>query len=140
MRNWGYYEPSLKGHLGLQLMSPMAERDTKPFFSGRDHHAALLNSNRGYHTRDTVVSEAPLHMDYMRGSWVNQRERFLNMLPGNPNYGIMPNPEPSASHAMHILQPPDSPEDQKVGIEDPGIAKEAGSSKKKEKWKHSQNP
>ncbi|KAG5531961.1 hypothetical protein RHGRI_026539 [Rhododendron griersonianum] len=132
MRNWGYYEPSsLKGHLGLQLMSPMVERDTKPFLSGRDHHAALLNSNRAFHPRDCVVSEPPLHMDYMRGSWINQRDRYLNMLPGNPNFGMMPNPEPSASHPMHILQPPDSPEDPRVGIEDQGITKEAGSSKKR---------
>lgn len=120
-----------KGILVCSSCHQWQSETQSPFFSGRDHHAALLNSNRGYHTRDAVVSEAPLHMDYMRGSWVNQRERFLNMLPGNPNYGIMPNPEPSASHAMHILQPPDSPEDQKVGIEDPGIAKEAGSSKKR---------
>ncbi|KAK6122452.1 hypothetical protein DH2020_043815 [Rehmannia glutinosa] len=37
LRNWGYYEPPHKGHLGLQLMSSMAERDTKPFLSGRDN-------------------------------------------------------------------------------------------------------
>ncbi|GMP92783.1 hypothetical protein CsSME_00042866 [Camellia sinensis var. sinensis] len=65
MRNWGYYEqPSLKGHLGLQLMSSMAERDTKPFLSGRDH-GVILNPNGAFHPRDCAVSEAPVHMDYI---------------------------------------------------------------------------
>ncbi|GFY90857.1 basic pentacysteine 2 [Actinidia rufa] len=70
MRNWGYYEPSFKAHLGLQLMSSVGERDTKPFLSGREHaHAGILSANGGYHPRDCVVSETPLHMDYVRDSW-----------------------------------------------------------------------
>uniref|UniRef100_A0A5B6Z9Q2 GAGA-binding transcriptional activator n=1 Tax=Davidia involucrata TaxID=16924 RepID=A0A5B6Z9Q2_DAVIN len=82
MRNWGYYEPSLKGHLGLQLMSSVAERNTKPFLSGRDH-TVMVSTNGAFR----AVSDAPVHMDYVRDSWVNQREKFLNMLPGNPNFG-----------------------------------------------------
>ena len=130
MRNWGYYEPSFKAHLGLQLMSSVGERDTKPFLSGREHaHAGVLSANGGYHPRDCVVSETPLHMDYVRDSWVNNRDKFLNMLPGNSNYAMYP--EPSASHSMHILQPPDLSKDGRVGIEDPNIVKEGSSSKKR---------
>uniref|UniRef100_A0A5B6ZAA7 GAGA-binding transcriptional activator n=1 Tax=Davidia involucrata TaxID=16924 RepID=A0A5B6ZAA7_DAVIN len=120
MRNWGYYEPSLKGHLGLQLMSSVTERNTKPFLSGRDH-TVMISANGAFHPRDCVVSEAPVHMDYVRDSWVNQRDKFLNMLPGNPNF----------THPMQILQPPDSSKDVRVGMEDPGIRKEVGPLKKR---------
>nr|GMD23373.1 protein BASIC PENTACYSTEINE2-like [Ipomoea batatas] len=37
MRNWGYYEPSHKGPLGLQLMPSVVDRDTRTFFSGREN-------------------------------------------------------------------------------------------------------
>ncbi|GMP92785.1 hypothetical protein CsSME_00042868 [Camellia sinensis var. sinensis] len=129
MRNWGYYEPtSLKGHLGLQLMSSMAERDTKPFLSGRDH-GVILSPNGAFHPRDCTVSEAPVHMDYMRDSWVNHRDKFLNMLPGNPNFMVLP--EPSATHPLQILQPPDTSNDERVVMEDQGVRKEGGSLKKR---------
>uniref|UniRef100_A0A5B7BQJ0 GAGA-binding transcriptional activator n=1 Tax=Davidia involucrata TaxID=16924 RepID=A0A5B7BQJ0_DAVIN len=127
-RNWGYYEPSLKGHLGLQLMSSVTERNTKPFLSGRDH-TVMISANGAFHPRDCVVSEAPVHMDYVRDSWVNQRDKFLNMLPGNPNFTVLP--EPSGTHPMQILQPPDSSKDVRVGMEDPGIRKEVGPLKKR---------
>ncbi|KAA8532406.1 hypothetical protein F0562_032425 [Nyssa sinensis] len=117
MRNWGYYEPSLKGHLGLQLMSSVGERNTKSFLSGRDH-TVMVNTHGVFHPRDCGVSEAPVHMDYVRDSWVNQREKFLNMLPGNPNFAVLP--EPSGTHSMQILQPPESSKDVRVGMEDPG--------------------
>uniref|UniRef100_A0A5B6Z9Y3 GAGA-binding transcriptional activator n=1 Tax=Davidia involucrata TaxID=16924 RepID=A0A5B6Z9Y3_DAVIN len=122
MRNWGYYEPSLKGHLGLQLMSSVAERNTKPFLSGRDH-TVMVSTNGAFR----AVSDAPVHMDYVRDSWVNQREKFLNMLPGNPNFGVLP--EPSGTHPMQILQPP--PDDVRVGMEDTGVRKEGGPLKKR---------
>ncbi|XP_059655282.1 protein BASIC PENTACYSTEINE2 [Cornus florida] len=128
MRNWGYYEPSLKGHLGLQLMSSVAERDTKSFLSGRDH-TVMVSANGAFHPRDCMVSEAPVHMDYVRDSWVNQRDKFLNMLPGNPNFAVFP--RPSGSNPMQILQPPDSLKDVRVGMEDPGIRKEGVSLKKR---------
>jgi len=91
MRNWGYYEPSFKGHLGLQLMSTMADRDTKHFLPGRDPNSIMVNPANGtFHPRDCVVSEAPVPMNYMRDSWANQRDKFLNMLPPNPNYAALP--------------------------------------------------
>ncbi|KAA8529889.1 hypothetical protein F0562_034507 [Nyssa sinensis] len=128
MRNWGYYEPSLKGHLGLQLMSSVTERNTKSFLSGRDH-TVMVSANGAFHPRDCVVSEPPVHMDYVRDSWVNQREKFLNMLPGNPNFAVLP--EPSGTHPMHILQPSDSSKDMRVGMEEPGVRKEGGPLKKR---------
>ncbi|KAK2986664.1 hypothetical protein RJ640_010120 [Escallonia rubra] len=130
MRNWGYYEPSLKGHLGLQLMT-MQDRDTKPFLSGRDH-TVMVNANGNYHPhphphphpRDCVVSEAPVHMDYMRDTWVNSRKEFLHMLPGNTSFGVLP--EPSGTHSMQILPPPEPLKDPRVSLEDPGVRKEGG--------------
>ncbi|CBI26774.3 unnamed protein product, partial [Vitis vinifera] len=85
MRNWGYYEPAFKGHLNLQLMSSVAERDTKPFLPGRDS-PLMVSANGAFHPRDCMVSEAPVHMDYVRDSWINQRDKFLNILPGNSNF------------------------------------------------------
>ncbi|XP_052204961.1 protein BASIC PENTACYSTEINE2-like [Diospyros lotus] len=128
MRNWGYFEPSLKGHLGLQLMSSVAERDTKSFLSGREH-SLMVSPNGTFHPRDCVVSEAPVNMDYLRDSWVNQRDKFLNMLPGNPNFAILPGP--SASHSMQILQAPDTSKDTRVAMEDTGARNESGSLKKR---------
>ncbi|KAE8730066.1 rd22-b protein precursor [Hibiscus syriacus] len=73
MRNWGYYEPSFKGHLGLQLMTSMAERDTKPFIPGRDPNL-MVTPNAAFHPRDCIVSEAPIPMHYVRDTWISQRE------------------------------------------------------------------
>ncbi|KAA8532409.1 hypothetical protein F0562_032422 [Nyssa sinensis] len=128
MRNWGYYEPSPKGHLGLQLMSSMTEQDTKPFLSGRDH-TFMVGANGVFHPRNCMVSEASVHVDYVRDSWVNHREKFLNMLPGNPNYAVLP--EPSGTHHMQILHPPDLSKDVKVDMEDPSVRKEGGPLKKR---------
>ncbi|KAJ4710170.1 GAGA binding-like protein [Melia azedarach] len=103
MRNWGYYEPSFKGHLGLQLMSSMADRDTKAFLPGRDPNI-MISANGAFHPRDCVVSEASIPMNYMRDSWISQRDKFLNMLPANPTYGVLP--ETSGAHSLQMLQPP----------------------------------
>ncbi|XVF85535.1 hypothetical protein PTKIN_Ptkin17bG0125100 [Pterospermum kingtungense] len=134
MRNWGYYEPSFKGHLGLQLMSNMAERDTKPFIPGRDPNL-MVTPNVAFHPRDCVVSEASIPMNYIRDSWISQREKFFNMLPGTcPNYGILP--EASAAHSLPILQPPpdSSTRDERVveRVEEPLANKEGVQLKKRQ--------
>lgn len=134
MRNWGYYEPTFKGHLGLQLMSSMAERDTKPYISGRDPTTVMVNANGTYHPRDCVVSDASVPMNYVRDSWVNQRDKFLNMLPANPNYAPVL-PETSGAHSLQMLQPPaETSRDERVGrVEEPVIVnKESGPSKKRQ--------
>ncbi|XP_041011857.1 protein BASIC PENTACYSTEINE2-like isoform X2 [Juglans microcarpa x Juglans regia] len=132
MRNWGYYEPSFKGHLGLQLMSSMADRDTKHFLPGRDPNSIMVNPVNGtFHSRDCVVSEAPVPLNYVRDSWANQRDKFLNMLPANPNYAVLP--ETSGAHSLHILQPPAPPRDERVSkIEEPPVKNERGQMKKRQ--------
>ncbi|CAH1413948.1 unnamed protein product [Lactuca virosa] len=59
MRNWGYYEPSFKEHLGLQLMSPIVDhRDTKPFLSSREN-PIIMNPNMTPYHRSSIPSEPP---------------------------------------------------------------------------------
>ncbi|KAK8486183.1 hypothetical protein V6N13_026106 [Hibiscus sabdariffa] len=104
MRNWGYYEPSFKGHLSLQLMSSMADRETKPFIPMRDPNL-MATPNAAFHPRDCVVSEASIPMNFVRDGWISQREKFFNMLPAiSPNFGVLP--EASTAHSLPILQPP----------------------------------
>ncbi|XP_021910059.1 protein BASIC PENTACYSTEINE2-like [Carica papaya] len=132
IRNWGYYEPSsFKGNLGLQLMSNMAERNTKPFLPGRDP-SLMVGGNGTFHPRDCVVSETPMPMNY---AWINQhRDKFFNMIPGNTtNYNVLP--ETSSAQSMQILQPPPSSsrDERAVGrIEEPVPNKEGAQSKKRQ--------
>ncbi|CAH9095912.1 unnamed protein product [Cuscuta epithymum] len=84
LRNWGYYEPSHKGHLGLQLMSSPLDLDTKPFLTGSDNNPNMIVSNGLYHPRDSIVSHVPItHMDYIREGWINHRDKFLDMFTGH---------------------------------------------------------
>ncbi|KAK4778352.1 hypothetical protein SAY87_018539 [Trapa incisa] len=105
MRNWGYYEPSFKGHLNLQLMTSMAaERDTKPFLWHADP-SVLINANRAYHPRESFVSDVPIPYNggYPRDDWVSQGDRFYSMMPSNPtNYVVLP--ETPAPQSLHMLQ------------------------------------
>ncbi|KAL5760757.1 hypothetical protein ACOSP7_019248 [Xanthoceras sorbifolium] len=130
MRNWGYYEPSSKGHLGLQLMSTMADRDTKPFLPGRDP-GIMVSTNGAFHPRDCVVSGASIPMNYVRDSWINPRDKFLNMLP--PNYGVLP--ETSGGHSLQMLQPlPNTTRDDRVvpRVEEPVVKTEGAQVKKRQ--------
>lgn len=135
MRNWGYYEPFKGGHLGLQLMSSMTERDTKPFMPGRDP-SMLVGPNGGFHPRDCVVSEAPIPINYVRDSWINPRDRFLNMLPTNPNYAAVL-PETSGPPSLQMIQPPETSttRDERMSqhqVEEPPVKKEVGQLKKRQ--------
>lgn len=118
LRNWGYYEPVFKEHLGLQLMSPMVDhRDTKPFLPQRENPLMLNPNGMPYHhnPRNSVVSEAPLPMQHMRDGWI-QRDRLLQMLPRNPNFaGIH---DTSSSQSMHMMQQLDSFKDPEINLED----------------------
>ncbi|KAK8567395.1 hypothetical protein V6N13_105365 [Hibiscus sabdariffa] len=135
MRNWGYYEPSFKGHLGLQLMSSMTGRDTKSFIPMRDPNLMVTTPNAAFHPRDCVVSEASIPMNYGRDGWISQREKFFNMLPAiSPNFGILP--ETAAAHSLPILQPPlnSSTRDERVvgRVEEPPASKESVQLKKRQ--------
>ncbi|KAD7116717.1 hypothetical protein R6Q59_006546 [Mikania micrantha] len=121
MRNWGYYEPSFKEHIGLQLMSPFGDlRDTKPFLSSRET-PIMINPNGGAATAAAYHHHhhnQPLPMHYMRDSWA-QRERLLHMLPGNPNFVS----NTSISNPIHIMQPvgpSNSTKDPRINMEDIG--------------------
>lgn len=129
MPNWGYYEPFKGGHLGLQLMPGMADRDrdTKPFFPGRDP-AMLGVANGAFLPRDCV--EAPIPLNYVRDNWLSQRDRFFNMQPTNPNYAVLP--ETSGPPSLQMIQPPDSSRDANADkMEELAVNKEAGQSKKR---------
>ncbi|CAA2997763.1 Hypothetical predicted protein [Olea europaea subsp. europaea] len=130
-RNWGYYEPSLKGHLGLQLMSSVAERDTTSVLTGHEN-PVLVAANGAFHPRDCVVTEPPVtHMDYVRDSWISHRDKFLHMFPGNLYNPVLMDTS-RTHHSMQMLQEPDSTtEDSKVSVEDPGAKKEDVPAKKR---------
>ncbi|KAJ6719046.1 PROTEIN BASIC PENTACYSTEINE2-LIKE [Salix purpurea] len=130
MRNWGYYEPSYREPLGLQLMPAMVDRDSKHLLPRRDPNNIMIGANGAYLPRDSVVSDAPMHLSYMRDSWMN-REKFLNMLPQNPNYVALP--ETSGAQSMSMLQPPESSRDERVSrIEEPSVSNEGSQLKKRQ--------
>ncbi|KAB1212172.1 Protein BASIC PENTACYSTEINE1 [Morella rubra] len=129
MRNWGYYEPttSLKSHLGLQLMSSMPE---KTLIGGR-HAAVMAGGNGTFHHRDIGVSQSIYPMEYMRDAWINQREKYINVLPGNSGYDVLP--EMSSAHHMQMVQPPDFSKDERMpNTEEAVVEKENGPVKKRQ--------
>ncbi|KAK9105854.1 hypothetical protein Scep_022698 [Stephania cephalantha] len=128
IRNWGYYEPTVKGHLGLQLMSTVVDRDTKSFLAGRDSSAAvMMNANGGYHHhRECGVPESSLPMEYVRDGWFNHRDRLLHVLPGNANFSVLS--ESSASHGLQVLP---QPKEERVVRMDEVDGKREGPSKKR---------
>ncbi|KAL2461906.1 Protein BASIC PENTACYSTEINE2 [Abeliophyllum distichum] len=118
LRNWGFLERAttpLKSHLGLQLMSSMAE---KPLFGGdvHDHHRVLpsgvmasINGGPFHHHRVGGISESHIPIDYTRENWMNHsREKYVNNLPGQHhgyyqlNYGL--SPETSSAHSIQMPQ------------------------------------
>lgn len=130
LRNWGYYEPPLKGHLGLQLMSSVTERDTKPFLSSRDN-PIMVSTNGAFHTRDCMVTEPPVtHMDFVRDSWINHREKFLHMFPGSPYNSVIAESSGTNS-SMQMIQQPETSKEGKPSTEEPNVKKEAGAAKKR---------
>lgn len=134
MRNWGYYEPSLKGHLGLQLMSSMADRDTKPFLSGRES-SVMAAGNGTFHPREYMVPGLPDTMDYVKDNWISHRDKIFHMFPGTTPYNSVL-AETSGTHQMQMMQqPPDTSKDSRVPVEDhPPVKKEtaaAGPAKKR---------
>ncbi|CAM8943875.1 unnamed protein product [Rhodiola kirilowii] len=90
-RNWGYYEPSFKGHL-----NPNRRGYPPPQTQPHHHQQHQLTRhaqvhNHPPHTQEFIVSKLPLHLQYMRETWVvHQRDKFRNIMPGNPSFGVMP--------------------------------------------------
>lgn len=152
IRNWGYYEPAmaLKGHLGLQLMPSAAE---KPILGGRHHPNVMGTGNGGgFHHRACGVSDSFIPMDYMRDAWINHRDRYLNVLPGNhhPNYALLS--ETSGSHTAQMIQTPDlvkeeevaqideETDDAEMGLGNPLKKRSAGKPPKSPKAKKAKRP
>ncbi|KAK9118162.1 hypothetical protein Scep_016255 [Stephania cephalantha] len=131
IRNWGYYEPSHKGNLGLQLMPSVADRDIKPFLSGRDP-ANVASGNGSFHHREYGISESSIPMEFVRDGWMHQREKYMHALPGNhSNYSLLS--EHSGAQALHMLQPPESSKDDRVARMDEGDSKKDGPLKKRQR-------
>ncbi|GAV75416.1 GAGA_bind domain-containing protein [Cephalotus follicularis] len=133
IRNWGYYEPTFKGHLSLQLMSSMADRDTKSFLPARDPNL-MVSSNGAFSPRDCMVSDTSIPMNYVRDSWISQREKFLNMLPANPSYPVLPDTSATPSMQQILHQQPNSSRDERVvgnRMEEPSVNKEVVQLKKR---------
>ncbi|ONK65340.1 uncharacterized protein A4U43_C07F36110 [Asparagus officinalis] len=107
MRNWSYFDQPLKGSLGLQLMSNVAQdRDTKP-----------LLSNGGFLHRDCGVAEPSVPMDFIRDSWIHHNRdhnKILHVLPMNHHQSFNMIPDTSASQTIQILQPPNPPKEEKI--------------------------
>lgn len=129
IRNWAFFEPTttvLKGNLGLQLMSSMAEKthfgDVR---DNRHHHhqqqqnhehvhpTVMASTNGGafHHHRVCGLSESPMPMEYTSDAWVNYkdyREKYLNLLSANnpylTGYGFLP--ESSSAQSMQMHQQP----------------------------------
>lgn len=106
LRGWAYYEQTLKGNLGLQLMSLVSSEceSTKP-----------LLPNGGFLRHDCDAPPPPsVPMDFVRNGWINHRDnKMVHMLPFNHGYSILS--EPHGVHSLPMLQqlaPP--PEDGKA--------------------------
>lgn len=141
IRNWGYYEPatSFKSHLGLQLMSSMPE---KPMLGGRNAAVSSTTSNGPFHHRDIGMPQATYQMDYMRDAWINsQREKYMNMIPTNSSYGVIPQTSVAPPH-MQVIQPPQLLKEENPMEEAPVVENEKanGTGKKRQGSKVPKSP
>ncbi|OAY63404.1 Barley B recombinant-like protein B [Ananas comosus] len=130
LRNWGFYDPPVKGNLGLQLSSVAAERDAKkppplplPLLSNGGG-----GGSAGFLHRDCVVPEPSVPMmDYMRdgAGWgahhphhhhQHQHQHHHHHHQQHPNYGgaaaaaaaaaMLPN----IMHTLHMMPAPPQPQ------------------------------
>ncbi|KAL5995493.1 Protein BASIC PENTACYSTEINE2-like [Asimina triloba] len=115
IRNWGYYEQTLKGNLGLQLMPSVPERDQKPTLAARDSPMIV---NGGYFHRECGIPEPSMPMDFVRDSWIAQRFSIHQN-----SYSVLA--EASTAHTMQMPTLPEMPKEERaVQIEEPEGARE----------------
>ncbi|CAL9138046.1 unnamed protein product [Musa acuminata var. zebrina] len=138
IRNWGYYEQTWKGNLGLHLMSSVVERDTKP-----------LLSNGGFLHRQCGVSEPLAAMDVMRDGWIHQssddHDKILHMLPVNHHhhhndsyYGALH--DPLTPETLQMLQLPEPPKDDNFPVIDIPVGENETPLKKRSKGRPQKFP
>ncbi|KAM7479596.1 hypothetical protein LguiA_027809 [Lonicera macranthoides] len=138
MRNWGFYEPTngFRGHLGLHLMPSMA--DVKPLLGGRDHHHPGVMPP----TSGGAFHQPPIPMDYMRGTWINHRDKYLNMLPVNHHhslYSVVPETS-SPQQPTQMLHQPNSPKNEDEPPMEESDATKDGDGKKRLGGKTQKSP
>ncbi|URD86246.1 GAGA-binding protein [Musa troglodytarum] len=138
IRNWGYYEQTWKGNLGLHLMSSVVERDTKP-----------LLSNGGFLHRLCGVSEPLVAMDVTRDGWIHQfsddHNKILHMLPVNHHHhhndsycGALP--DPLTPETLQMLQLPEPPKDDNFPVIDRPVGENETPLKKRSKGRPQKFP
>lgn len=125
IRNWGYYEQPLKGNLGLQLMSSVVQRDTKPLLSGRDS----LMVNGGFIHRDCAIPGTQVSMDFGRDGWISQREKFYHAFPGHQNFTALS--EGMGTQPLQNLPLPDSSKVERMLQTEDASSKKDGPLKKR---------
>ncbi|KAL2484993.1 Protein BASIC PENTACYSTEINE1 [Abeliophyllum distichum] len=105
-------------------------RRQKPFLSGYDN-PDIVPANGVFRPRDFVFTEPPVtHLDYVRDTWINHRDKFLHMFPGNMYNTVLAGP--SGTHnSMQMLNQPDTTKETEVSIEESSVEKESGRAKKR---------
>ncbi|MBA0702317.1 hypothetical protein Goari_022019 [Gossypium aridum] len=115
-------------------MSSMVEREAKSFIPSRDSNL-MVTTNTAFHQQDPVVSQAHIPMNYVRDSWIADREKIFSMFPATtPNYAV--HPETSAAYSLPILRSPpnSSTRDERVAssVEEPPANKDGVEPKKRQ--------
>ncbi|XP_064945765.1 protein Barley B recombinant-like isoform X1 [Musa acuminata AAA Group] len=142
IRNWGYYEPSSKGNLGLRLMSSIVEQDAKP-----------LLSNAGFIRRHCSIPEPTAPVDFMSDGWFhhsndnskndyvrdglmrhsNNNSKNLHILPTShqhhPTYSVLPEP-PTIENVQMLQHLEPQPKDDKVPMADETVVRNESPLKK----------
>ncbi|XP_044477057.1 protein BASIC PENTACYSTEINE3-like isoform X1 [Mangifera indica] len=130
--SWGYYEPttSFKSHMVGQFL-PLGMPD-KSLVPARNAGAVMASATGGFDERDMYS------MEYLRDVWISQREWLVNVLPGNLDFGIVP--EMSTDHCMQIDQVTKCRDEMVGQVEDAVCEKDSGTTRKKQSPKVPKSP
>ncbi|THU49676.1 hypothetical protein C4D60_Mb06t12050 [Musa balbisiana] len=152
IRNWGFYEPPMKGNLGLRLMPSVMERDAKPLLSSGGfmrRHCGIpepsvppnfVRDGWRHHGNDSSKN------DLLRDGWIhhnNDNDKNFHILPVNhqhhPGYGVIP--DPPTGHNLQMLQHPEpQPKHDKVSTMEANGAKNESPLKKRSRGRPQKSP
>ncbi|CAL9762805.1 unnamed protein product [Musa acuminata subsp. burmannicoides] len=152
IRNWGFYEPPMKGNLGLRLMPSVMERDAKPLLSsggfmrrqcGIPEPSVPPNFVRDgwrHHGNDSSKN------DLLRDGWIHHNsdnDKNFHIFPVNhqhhPGYGVIP--DPPTGHNLQMLQHPEpQPKHDKVLTMEANGAKDESPLKKRSRGRPQKSP